>query len=175
MDMSNGGSALDFAAYINSALRNADDNEGLGGNGGLLWIFLLILFWGGSNGGMFGNRNGAVTDVAVGEAVEKAVAQARANGLSDQVITDAVQGNNLAISQLATTLNCDFNQVNNVLNTISGGIDKLSGQMGLSSQQIINSVQSGNAALSTALQSCCCQISTSILTQGYENKIATLT
>ena len=37
-----------------STLANKD-NDGIGGNG-LLWIFLLILFWGGGNG--FNNNRG---------------------------------------------------------------------------------------------------------------------
>ena len=48
------GSGLDFATFMNSAIRNNEDGM-WSGNGGLLWIFLLILFWG--NGGMWGNRN----------------------------------------------------------------------------------------------------------------------
>ena len=65
-----------------SALANKD-NDGLGGSNGLLWIFLLILFWGGGTG--FGNRGG---DAAVEGQVEAAIAKAEARGLSDTAGTD---------------------------------------------------------------------------------------
>ena len=139
MDFGNG---LDFATFMNSAIRNNEDGM-WSGNGGLLWIFLLILFWG--NGGMWGNRNGqTAADVAVGEAVEKAVAKARADGLSDQVIVDAVNGNGDAIRQLATTLNCDLGSIKTTLCSLDKGIAQIGGQIGMSSQQIINAVQAGN-------------------------------
>ena len=97
----NFGSGLDFATFLNTAM-NRDDGM-FGNNNGLLWIFLLLLFGGWSGNGWNRNSNPA-TDVAVGEAVQKAVAEARADGLSDQVIVDAVKGNGAAINQLATTL-----------------------------------------------------------------------
>ena len=35
------GSGLDFATFMNSAIRNNEDGM-WSGNGGLLWIFLLV-------------------------------------------------------------------------------------------------------------------------------------
>lgn len=60
MDMgSYGGSPLDFATYIQSAMKDNKEGDGFGNNG-LLWIFLILLFgWGGGGNGLFGNRNGA--------------------------------------------------------------------------------------------------------------------
>ena len=167
----NGGSALDFATFMNSALRNNEDGM-WSGNGGLLWIFLLILFWG--NGGMWGNRNGQPTDVAVREAVEKAVAQARADGLSDQVIVDAVKGNAAAIQQLANTLNCDMNTLQNAICQVQSSIQGVGNQVGMSGQQIINAIQAGNCQISHQIADCCCNVRTAITTQGYENQLATI-
>ena len=169
MDFGTGGSALDFATFMNSALRNNEDGM-WSGNGGLLWIFLLILFWG--NGGMWGNRNGqAAADVAVGEAVEKAVAKARADGLSDQVIVDAVNGNGDAIRQLATTLNCDLGSIKTTLCSLDKGIAQICGQIGMSSQQIINAVQAGNCDLASKIAECCCTTRQLITQLSYDNRI----
>ena len=164
----NGGSALDFATFMNSALRNNEDGM-WSGNGGLLWIFLLILFWG--NGGMWGNRNGQPTDVAVREAVEKAVAQARADGLSDQVIVDAVKGNAAAIQQLANTLNCDMNSIKTSLCSLDKGLAQVGGQIGMSSQQIINAIQAGNCDLAGKIAECCCSTRQLITQLSYDNRI----
>ena len=163
------GSGLDFATFMNSAIRNNEDGM-WSGNGGLLWIFLLILFWG--NGGMWGNRNGQIAaDVAVGEAVEKAVAKARADGLSDQVIIDAVNGNGDAIRQLATTLNCDLGSIKTTLCSLDKGIAQIGGQIGMSSQQIINAVQAGNCDLASKIAECCCDTRQLITQLSYDNRI----
>lgn len=148
----NFGSGLDFANFVNSAM-NRDD--GMFGNNSLLWLFIMILFFGVSGNGLWGNRtNTTATDVAVGEAVQKAVAEARADGLSDQVIVDAVKGNGAAINQLATTLNCDINSIKNTLCALDKSILQVGNQLGMSTQQIINAVQAGNCEITRAIENC---------------------
>lgn len=143
------GNGLDLATFMNSALRNQD--EGLGGNYGLLWIFLLLLFRGqwGNNGG----RDG-LNDYAVGEAVEKAVAKARADGLSDQLVVDAVRGNREAIQQLATKLDVDISAIRTTLCTLDKGIEKISGEVGITGERVINAIQMGNMQIAQQLASC---------------------
>lgn len=166
MEMGNNfGSGLDMAAFLNTAM-NRDD--GMFGNNSLLWLFIMILFFGIGGNGLWGNRNNATaTDVAVGEAVQKAVAEARADGLSDQVIIDAVKGNGAAINQLATTLNCDVNSIKNTLCALDKSISQVGNQLGMSTQQIINAVQAGNCEITRAIENCCC----SMKNIAYENRI----
>lgn len=167
MEMGNNfGSGLDFATFVNSAM-NRDDGI-FGNNNGLLWLFIMILFFGVGGNGLWGNRNNATaTDVAVGEAVQKAVAEARADGLSDQVIVDAVKGNGVAINQLATTLNCDINSIKTTLCALDKSILQVGNQLGMSTQQIINAVQAGNCEITRAIENCCC----SMKNIAYENRI----
>ena len=161
----NFGSGLDFANFINSAM-NRDD--GMFGNNSLLWLFIMILFFGVGGNGLWGNRNNATaTDIAGGEAVQKAVAEARADGLSDQVIVDAVKGNGAAINQLATTLNCDVNSIKTTLCALDKSILQVGNQLGMSTQQIINAVQAGNCEITRAIENCCC----SMKNIAYENRI----
>lgn len=165
MEMGNNfGSGLDMATFLNTAM-NRDDGM-FGNNNGLLWIFLLLLFGGWSGNGWNRNSN-ATADVAVGEAVQKAVAEARADGLSDQVIVDAVKGNGAAINQLATTLNCDINTIKTTLCSLDKSILQVGNQLGMSTQQIINAVQAGNCEITRAIESCCC----SMKNMAYENRI----
>ena len=166
MEMGNNfGSGLDMATFLNTAM-NRDD--GFGGNNSLLWLFIMILFFGIGGNNPWGNRNNATTaDVAVGEAVQKAVAEARADGLSDQVIVDAVKGNGVAINQLATTLNCDINTIKTTLCSLDKSILQVGNQLGMSTQQIINAVQAGNCEITRAIESCCC----SMKNMAYENRI----
>ena len=79
----------------------------------------------------------------------------------------AINGNANAIGQLATTLHCDVNQIQATLCSISNAV-------GLSGQQIINAVQSGNATIASQIASCCCDVKGAITTQGYENRLATI-
>lgn len=173
MDMNTSmGSGLDFATFMNSALRNNGDDM-WGGNNGLLWIFLLILFGGG--GWNFGNRAGNLTnDAAVTGAIDAAIQKARADGLGEQAIMDAIRGNQTAIQTLATTFNTDIGNVQQALCALNGGIDKLSGQIGLSGQQVINAIQTGNMSLTQQLMSCCCDIKSLVLEQENNVRMATM-
>lgn len=157
MNPGNGINGLDLGTFINSAMDRNRSGSGWGdGEGGFLWILLVLLLGGGAWGGGWGNRGatGAATDVAVGEAVERAVAQARADGLSDQVVIDAVRGNRDAITQLASTLNCDISNIQTVLCGMDKSILSVANQVGMSSQQIINAIQAGNCQLASQLAEC---------------------
>lgn len=157
------GSGLDFATFMNSALRNGNCGDNMwGGQNGLLWIFLLLLFGWGGNG--YGNRGQAVNDRAVTETVDAAIQKARADGLSDQAILDAIRGNQTAIQTLATTFNTDINAIQQALCALNGGLDKISGQIGLSGQQVINAIQTGNMNIVQQLMNCCCDIRENLAT-----------
>ena len=157
------GSGLDFATFMNSALRNGNCSDNMwGGQNGLLWIFLLLLFGWGGNG--YGNRGQAVNDRAVTETVEAAIQKARADGVSDSMLMDAIKGNQSAIQTLATTFNTDINAVQQALCALNGGLDKISGQIGLSGQQVINAIQTGNMSIIQQLMNCCCDIRENLAT-----------
>lgn len=143
------GSGLDFATFMNSALRNGNCSDNMwGGQNGLLWIFLLLLLFGwGGNG--YGNRGQAVN-----ETVEAAIQKARADGVSDNMLMDAIKGNQSAIQTLATTFNTDITAVQQALCALNGGLDKISGQIGLSGQQVINAIQTGNMNIIQQLMNC---------------------
>lgn len=173
MEMSSMGSGLDFATFMNSALRNGNCGDNMwGGQNGLLWIFLLLLFGWGGNG--YGNRGQAVNDRAVTETVEAAIQKARADGVSDSMLMDAIKGNQSAIQTLATTFNTDITAVQQSLCALNGGLDKISGQIGLSGQQVINAIQTGNMNIVQQLMNCCCETKALILEQANATRMATM-
>lgn len=90
------------------------------------------------------------------------------------MLLQAINGNGSAISQLATTLNCDINAVQASLNSLGMQIQSVGNTVGLSSQQIINAIQAGNCDIASKLASCCCELKTIVNNQGYENRLATL-
>lgn len=130
-----GGNKMDpnlVAALMNG--RNNQDQYG-GANGWWLWIIVLFWLWGGRG---FGNGFG-------GNGGENPVL----NGLPSQINNDygrellmqAIQGNGQAISQLSSALNCTTTQLQNAICNVQGAIDKVAGQVGMTSQAVINAVQ----------------------------------
>lgn len=161
------------------ALNGLGWNNGYGNNGffggsgfvpGILGGLLGGLIWGGVGGnGIFGwgnNGNGGAAAASLG-------AQATAIGNTETILR-AIDGTDSDVRLLATTLNTDVNTVKQNLATIQNGLTQISGQTGLSAQQIINSIQAGNSDLAYRLCDCCCSMRQLVQEQGFQNQLATL-
>ena len=142
------------------------NNDGFGGNGGWwIWIMFLAFMWGGFGGrGGFGGGYGDGTGF---------LASQLNNDYGRDVLLQAINGNGLAINQLASTLNCDINAVQTALTSLGTQIQAVGNTVGLSGQQIINAIQAGNCDIASKIAACCCETKNMITTQGYENRIAT--
>lgn len=133
-----------------------NNNDGLlGGWGGGILGFLLGLFLG--NNGMFGNGFGGGNMGGVGY-LGNMISNDNGRDLLMQAITTNGEMSRLAISQLATTLNQDFNQVNNAVQAINNSLCSIANQQGLSTLQVINAIQNGNTDLGNRLCNCCCEM-----------------
>lgn len=145
---------------------------GFGGFGGANWLlpFLLFALWGGNgwgNGfGGFGNRGGFGGGCGNMAGVGFLSDQLN-NDAGRELIMQAIQGNGTAISQLASTLNCNVGELRTALNGLSTQICNLGNQVGMSSLQVINAINSGNSSLQAQLASCCCSIEKSVLESNY--------
>ena len=126
------------------AMKN---NNGFGGEGGwFMWVIFLffLMGWGGNGFGFgFGNQNGNLPNLINNDA-------------GRELLMSAIQGNGNAIGQLATTLNCNINQVNSALQALATQLQGVGNQVGMSGMQVINAIQSGNAQLASQLAQCCC-------------------
>ena len=149
-----------------SVLALMNNNDGFGNNGGWwIWIFFLAMMWGGWGGRGFGGGYGDGTGF---------LASQLNNDYGRDVLLQAINGNANAITQLASTLNCDINAVQAGLNSLGTQVQSVGNAVGLSGQQIINAIQAGNCDLASKLASCCCEVRQAITTQGYENRLATI-
>ena len=139
-----------------SILAAMNNGGGFGGgqNGMFMMLFLLLLL--GRNG-----LNGLGGDAAT-------VAN------NEQLLMNAINGNNSAIRDLASATNTSIQQVQAALAGLNTQLATIGGQIGMSTQQVINSIQMGNSTLASQLAACCCEVKTSILNQGYENRLAEL-
>lgn len=131
---------------------------GIGGGNGLVWLFFLWMMW--QNGGWGGNGNN--------------VADMISNNQGRDFLAQAIAGNHEAINNLASMLNTNIATVQNTLNAMNLGIQQVGSQVGMSSLQVINAIQAGQAELTNRMASCCCETKQAIISQGYEDRLATL-
>jgi len=100
------------------------------------------------------------------------------NQLSDNstrdLVLQAINGTDADVRALATNLNVDVEAVRTGIDTVNSAVASLSAQTGMSSLQIINAIQSGNASLASQLSQCCCENRLLTTQQGYESRIATI-
>lgn len=126
-------------AYLMGIMNNGNGGFGFG-NGGWNDIIALIIvaaIFGNGNFGFGNNGN---------------------NSTEREMIMSAIQRNGTDLSQLASSLNCSVGQIHAAVDNVATQICNLSAQTGQSSLQIINSIQAGNASLSSQLASCCCDL-----------------
>lgn len=136
-------------------------------NNPFIYLVFMMMF---GNGNWFGNRNGNVQDAEI---------QGKLNALQNQMsdnhntdlLMDAVKGNATALGQLASNLNCDFNQLQQAVCGVQSAIQQVGGQVGFSAERVINAAQLGDLNIVQQLKDCCCQTQQGILNMGYQNQL----
>lgn len=135
--------------------------------------YLMGLMSGNNNGGFFGN-NGGFQDIIALIVIAAIFGNGNfgfggwgnngnnANSTEREMIMSAIQRNGVDLSQLASSLNCSVGRIHDAIGEVSTQICNLAGQQGLSFQQVINSIQAGNCAITNQIASCCCDLKQSI-------------
>ena len=167
-------------AEIYTLPENNSGNNGipfsipLGGNGGglfggngntnLLYLFgfaiiASIFGWGnGGFGGGFGGGNGAGF-----------LSNQLNNDSGRELIMNAINSNGeasrSAIQNLATMLGQDYATVNAAVQNVQNSLATIAAQQGMSTLQVQNAIQSGNAALASQFANCCCENKLAICNQ----------
>lgn len=172
-----GGNKMD--PNLVAALMNGRENQDRFGGAGCWWMWILLLFF------LFGGR-GFGNNWANGEHPLINGLPSQLNGdAGRELLMQAIQGNRSAIEQISNALNCNFNQLNNSVCSIQRAIDNVAGQVGMSTQSIINAVQSQGCTIGNQISACCCNLQglinqstcatqNMITNQGYENRLETL-
>lgn len=138
---------------IDPALMMALSQNGGFGNGNWMWMmFMWILFPWIFNGNGFGGFGGFGGNNGTGF-----LANQLNNDAGRDLLLQAINGRADALSQLSQMLNTSVSQVQNGVNAIQNAVQTVGAQVGMTGQQVINSVQSGNASLSQQLCNCCCE------------------
>lgn len=158
----NNDNPLEAAALMNGGMGGQWNNPFIY----LVWMMFAQRMWG--NG--WDNNGQNAQNIELQNQIQSLRSQISDNQNSNLVM-DAIKGNAAAINQLASNMNCDFNTLNSAICDVRGGIDKLSGQVGFSSERVINSIVTGNLQMTQALKDCCCQTQQNIIKMGYDNQL----
>lgn len=127
----------------------------------LIWMIFAMRMW---------NNNDENQGTAIQGQLDAMRTQISDNQNSTLVM-DAIRGNNTAITQLASNLNCDFNSLNSAICNVRAGVQEVAGNVNFSAEKVINAIALGDANLTSALQNCCCQTQQNIIKMGYENQL----
>ena len=139
-------------------LMNGNNGGGIFGGRGIEDIVALIIvaaIFGNGNFGFGGWGNNGANANMVASTAER------------EMLLSAIQRNGVDLSQLASSLNCSVGKLDNAIGQVASQICSLTGQVGMSSQQIINSIQAGNSTLASQLASCCCDVRQAISESNY--------
>ena len=126
-------------AYLYGLMGNGNGFGGLGGGwNDIIALIIVAAIFGNGNFGFGNNNNNSSTE--------------------RELLMSAIQRNGVDLSQLASTLNCSTGRIEDAVGQVATQICNLAGQQGMSFQQVINAVQSGNCAITSNLASCCCDL-----------------
>lgn len=137
---------------ILALMGNKNNSEAYGGGWwGIIWLIVIAAMFGLGRGGngLFGGGNG-------GGSLPAALPAELNGNAGRELLMSAIQGNGAAINQLASSFGCSMQQVQTGLCSVQNLIQGVGNQVGMSSQEIINAIQSGNNSVLTQIANCCC-------------------
>ena len=134
------------------------------------WMYLIFLALFGGGGFGWGNRNGQLQDAEIQSKLNQLSTQLQ-DGNNTNLLMDAIKGNTTALGQLASNLNCDFNQLQNGICAVQAAIQEVGGKVGYSAERVINAVNLGDMSIVQQMKDCCCQTQQNIIKMGYETQL----
>jgi predicted DNA-binding ribbon-helix-helix protein len=153
-------------------------NNGFGfGNGmngiyDLLGVAIIASLFGWNNGGFgFGGGFGGAGGAGF---ISNQLNNDSGRELIMNAITAQGEAARTAIQTMSTMVGQDFNLLNGGIQSAQNTLNQIANAQGMSTLQLINAVQAGDANLASTLQNCCCQTQKQIMEQGYQSQIATL-
>ena len=156
---------------VNAAEMMAAVNGGMGANQWMNnpFIYLVFLMMFGRNG-LWGNNGNGLQDAEIQSKLNQLSTQMQ-DGNNTGLLMDAVKGNNTAIGQLASNLNCDFNQLQSAVCSVQSAIQQVGGNVGYSAEKVINAANLGDLNIVQQLKDCCCTTQQNIVKMGYESQL----
>ena len=153
---SNGNATIPFSIPIGfGGIGNNGFGFGNGMNGiaDLFGLAIIASMFGWGNGG-FGNGFGGGNNGAAYLANQ--ISNDSGRELIMQAVTNQGEASRTAIQTLSTMLGQDFHLVNAGVQYVQNSLNQIANAQGMSTLQVVNAIQSGNAALASQFQKCCC-------------------
>ena len=171
----NNGANIPFSIPIGLGGMNNGFGFGNGMNGiyDLLGVAIIASLFG-WNGGGFGGFGGGFGGAGGAGFISNQLNNDSGRELIMNAITAQGEAARTAIQTMSTMVGQDFNLLNGGIQSAQNTLNQIANQLGMSTLQMINAVQSGDAAITSTLQNCCCQTQKQIMEQGYQSQIATL-
>ena len=151
-DNGSGGTIPAWMPFLNGNGNGFGFGNGMNGIVDLFGLAIIasIFGWNGNGfGGGFGSGNGAGF-----------LSNQINNDSGRELIMNAINSNGeasrSAIQNLATMLGQDYNTVFGAVQNVQNALATLASQQGMSTLQVINAIQSGDASLASQFQKCCC-------------------
>lgn len=156
----NNGSNIPFSIPIGfGGMGNGFGGFGNGGFNSIADLFGLAIIasmFGWGNGGFgggfgFGGNNGAAAGYLANQMNNDSGRELIMNAITNQG-----EASRTAIQTLSTMLGQDFNLVNAGIQSAQNTLNQIANAQGMSTLQMINAVQAGDANLASTIQKCCC-------------------
>ena len=129
-------------------------NYGMNGIADLFGLAIIASMFGWNNGGFgnggFGGGNSGAAFLA------NQLSNDSGRELIMNAITNQGEASRTAIQTLSTMLGQDFNLTNTGIQSAQNALNQIANAQGMSTLQLINAVQAGDAALTSTIQKCCC-------------------
>ncbi len=149
-----------MAAMMNGGMNGWQNNPFIY----LVWMMFANRMWG--NDG-YDNK---VQDAEIQSKLNLLSTQMQ-DGNNTSLLMDAIKGNSTAIGQLASNLNCDFNQLQSAVCNVQSAIQQVGGAVGYSAEKVINAANLGDLNIVQQLKDCCCTTQQNIVKMGYESQL----
>lgn len=141
-------------------------------NNPFAYLMFLALFRNGGFGfGGDGHGAGVATQGIETQAQLNAIRTQLQDNQNADCIKSAIQGNGFALSQLAQTLNIDFNTLQKCCCDVQAAIQQVAGQVGFSAERVIAAIERGNSGLLAAVRDCCCQTQKELIQMAGDIKL----
>lgn len=166
---SNGNGGIPFSIPLGNGGFGGFGN-GMNGIVDLFGLAIIASIFGWGNGG-FGGMGGNGGQAAF-------LSNQLNNDSGRELVMNAINSNGeasrSAIQNLANMLGQDYNTIFGAVQNVQASLAQIAAQQGMSTLQVINSIQNGNCQLGQQLAQCCCENRLLTTQQGYEAQIRTL-
>lgn len=154
---------------VNSLLPLLMMNGGGMNGGGWMWIiFLFFLYPLMRNGGLFGNAG------ANGNGCLGPLANMVNNNDGRDLLMQAINGNGVAIQNLASMFGVKVDMIQAAINGVSNSVAQIGCKIDSSTGALLNAGTQNTMTLANQLATCCCNLKNAITEGNYQNQIATI-